>query len=133
MGKLTHFDEHGGGRMVDVGGKDITPRIARASAVVEMAPETLALVRDRKLAKGDVLEVARLELTPRFYYKAVPVLTPHVYRLADLTNTSELVLLPGEATMYIGTDFVGQTKLPLVAVGCRAGRDLLASGFRRSR
>jgi hypothetical protein len=64
-----------------------------------------------------VLEVARLELTPRFYYKAVPVLTPHVYRLADLTNTSEIVLLPGEATMYIGTDFVGQTKLPLVAVG----------------
>jgi cyclic pyranopterin phosphate synthase len=60
MGKLTHFDEHGGGRMVDVGGKEITPRMARASASVEMAPETLALIRDRKLAKGDVLEVARL-------------------------------------------------------------------------
>ena len=60
MGKLTHFDEHGGGRMVDVGGKDVTPRMARASALVEMAPETLALIRDRKLAKGDVLEVARL-------------------------------------------------------------------------
>jgi cyclic pyranopterin phosphate synthase len=60
MGKLTHFDEHGGGRMVDVGGKEITARMARASAVVEMAPETLELIRDRKLAKGDVLEVARL-------------------------------------------------------------------------
>jgi uncharacterized protein (TIGR02231 family) len=47
----------------------------------------------------------------------VPVLTPHVYRIADLANTTEYVLLPGEATMYIGTDFVGQTKLPLVAVG----------------
>jgi cyclic pyranopterin phosphate synthase len=34
--------------------------MARASALVEMAPETLALIRDRKLAKGDVLEVARL-------------------------------------------------------------------------
>ncbi|MBX9579910.1 MAG: DUF4139 domain-containing protein [Gemmataceae bacterium] len=64
-----------------------------------------------------VLEVARFDLTPRFYYKAVPVLTPNVYRLADLVNTSELVLLPGEATMYLGGDFVGQTKLPLVAVG----------------
>jgi hypothetical protein len=64
-----------------------------------------------------VLEIAKLELSPRFYYKAVPVLTPHVYRIADLTNTSELVLLPGEATMYLGSDFVGQTKLPLVAVG----------------
>jgi cyclic pyranopterin phosphate synthase len=60
MGKLTHFDEHGGGRMVDVGGKDVSSRMARASALVGMAPQTLALVRDRKLAKGDVLEVARL-------------------------------------------------------------------------
>lgn len=64
-----------------------------------------------------VLEVARFDLTPRFYYKAVPVLTPNVYRIADLVNTSELVLLPGEATMYLGGDFVGQAKLPLVAVG----------------
>jgi hypothetical protein len=64
-----------------------------------------------------VLEIAKLDLAPKFYYKAVPVLTPHVYRIADLANTTEYVLLPGEATMYIGTDFVGQTKLPLVAVG----------------
>ena len=45
------------------------------------------------------------------------MLTPNVYRIADLTNTSEFVLLPGEATMYLGSDFVGQTKLPLVAIG----------------
>ncbi len=64
-----------------------------------------------------VLEVARLELAPKFYYKAVPVLTQNVYRLADLVNTSEHVLLPGEATMYLGTDFVGQTRVPLVAIG----------------
>src|SRR5262249_54181056 len=51
-----------------------------------------------------VLEVARLEMPPDYYYKAVPVLTSHVYRLADLTNRSNYVLLPGEATMYIGSD-----------------------------
>jgi hypothetical protein len=45
------------------------------------------------------------------------VLTPHVYRLADLTNRSNYVLLPGEATMYMGTDFVGQMSMPLVAIG----------------
>ncbi len=56
-------------------------------------------------------------MNPKFYYKAVPVLTPNVYRLADLTNTSDFVLLPGEATMYLAGDFVGSTKLPLVAVG----------------
>lgn len=60
MNKLTHFDESGASRMVDVGGKPITLRQARAEAVVTMLPETLTLVRDRKLAKGDVFEVARL-------------------------------------------------------------------------
>jgi hypothetical protein len=64
-----------------------------------------------------VLEVAKFDFTPKFYYKAVPVLTSNVYRLADLTNTSEHILLPGEATMYLGTDFVGQARLPLVAIG----------------
>lgn len=60
MGELTHFDADGGSRMVDVGQKDITLRLARASGLVRMSPDTLALVRDRKLSKGDVLEVARL-------------------------------------------------------------------------
>lgn len=60
MSQLTHFDESGASRMVDVGGKAETERLARASAVVRMQPDTLALIRDRKLSKGDVLEVARL-------------------------------------------------------------------------
>lgn len=46
--------------MVDVGKKPVTKRMARASGVVTMAAATLALIRDRKLSKGDVLEVARL-------------------------------------------------------------------------
>ena len=64
-----------------------------------------------------IIEVAHLEMKPDYFYKAVPVLTPHIYRLANLTNRSEYVLLPGEATMYIGTDFVGRSNLPLVAIG----------------
>jgi cyclic pyranopterin monophosphate synthase len=57
---LTHFDEQGASRMVDVGAKQPTARSARASACVQMQAATLRLVRDRQLAKGDVLEVARL-------------------------------------------------------------------------
>jgi hypothetical protein len=64
-----------------------------------------------------VIEVAKIEMKPDYYYKAVPVLTRHVYRLANLTNKSSYVLLPGEATMYIGKDFVGRTNMPLVAIG----------------
>ena len=60
MTHLSHFDESGSARMVDVGGKAETARSARASAVIRMNPETLDLIRDRRAAKGDVLEIARL-------------------------------------------------------------------------
>jgi cyclic pyranopterin monophosphate synthase len=57
---LTHFDEHGASRMVDVGDKPVTSRVARASGRVVMQPATLKRIQERGLAKGDVLEVARL-------------------------------------------------------------------------
>jgi cyclic pyranopterin phosphate synthase len=57
---LTHFDQTGASRMVDVGDKEVTARYARASGRVRMQPETLARIRDKGFAKGDVLEVARL-------------------------------------------------------------------------
>jgi cyclic pyranopterin monophosphate synthase len=60
MPELTHFDETGASRMVDVGPKPETPRQAVASALVRMQPATLKLIRDHALSKGDVLEVARL-------------------------------------------------------------------------
>jgi cyclic pyranopterin phosphate synthase len=60
MPTLSHFDDAGASRMVDVGGKAETHRTATASAVVRMLPATLALIRNKELAKGDVLEVARL-------------------------------------------------------------------------
>lgn len=60
MAELTHFDEQGASRMVDVSAKPVTARRARASARVRLLPETLTLIRDRRLAKGDVFEVARL-------------------------------------------------------------------------
>jgi cyclic pyranopterin phosphate synthase len=60
MGELTHFSDQGASRIVDVSGKPVTIRTARASGLVRMEPSTLALIRDRRLAKGDVFEVARL-------------------------------------------------------------------------
>ncbi len=60
MSDLTHFDERGASRMVDTSDKPETLRQARASGLIRLAPATSALIRDRKLAKGDVLEVARL-------------------------------------------------------------------------
>lgn len=60
MSGLTHFDDQGASRMVDVSGKEVTTRTARATAVVRLAAPTLKLIRNREMAKGDVLEVARL-------------------------------------------------------------------------
>jgi cyclic pyranopterin phosphate synthase len=60
MNEFTHFDKDGASRMVDVGAKSVTSRMARAVAIVQMQEETLQRIRDRGLSKGDVLEVARL-------------------------------------------------------------------------
>jgi cyclic pyranopterin phosphate synthase len=57
---LSHLDESGRARMVDVGGKPETDRRARAQAVVRMSPGTAALIADGDAPKGDVLGTARL-------------------------------------------------------------------------
>jgi len=58
--KLTHVDKEGRARMVDVTEKDQTMRVARAEAFVEMSAETVKLLRDRAMPKGNPLEVARI-------------------------------------------------------------------------
>ena len=57
---LTHIDKDGASRMVDVSNKDITERIAVAHATVTMNSQTFGLIMDKQVAKGDVLEVARV-------------------------------------------------------------------------
>ncbi len=58
--RLSHLDDRGGARMVDVSGKAVTAREAVAEAFVAMRPETLALIQEGGLPKGDVLAVARV-------------------------------------------------------------------------
>src|SRR5690349_6850217 len=60
MSKLTHFDESGAARMVDVLYKEQSARVAVASGAVEMEAITLQTIRDGKVSKGDVLGIARV-------------------------------------------------------------------------
>ncbi len=60
MSELTHFDEQGNARMVDVGAKDETHRVAVAHGQIQMQPETLKLIVEGRAKKGDVLGVARI-------------------------------------------------------------------------
>ena len=60
MAKLSHVDEQGRVRMVDVTAKDVTRRVAVARGVVTMRTETLAAIAEGQIPKGDVLAVARI-------------------------------------------------------------------------
>ena len=91
MGELTHFDDSGASRMVDVSGKEVTLRTARASGRVRMAAATLELVNDRGMAKGDVLEVARLAgiLAAKRTGELIPLCHPLGLDSVELTLTPE--------------------------------------------
>lgn len=60
MPELTHFDDSGASRMVDVSAKEVTSRVAKAEGYVTLQPDTLRRITNREIAKGDVFEVARL-------------------------------------------------------------------------
>jgi cyclic pyranopterin phosphate synthase len=60
MSKLSHLDEQGRARMVDVSEKAASSRVAVARGAIHMRAETLALIRDEKIEKGDVFSVARV-------------------------------------------------------------------------
>ena len=96
MSELTHLDEQGRARMVDVGEKDVTDREAVATAVVHMQPETLALLRDGRAPKGDVLAAARIAGIQGA--KRTPELIPLCHHVA-LSGVEV-------AFEYIGTDRV---------------------------
>jgi cyclic pyranopterin monophosphate synthase len=60
MNKLTHTDDRGKAIMVDIGDKDIQQRIAKATGHISLNPETIKLIRENLIKKGDVLTVAQI-------------------------------------------------------------------------
>jgi cyclic pyranopterin phosphate synthase len=90
MAEFTHFDAEGKAAMVDVSGKDVTERIAQARGSVIMQPETLAIIRDGGVKKGDVLSVARL--AGIMGAKRTPDLIPLCHPLALTSVKVELTL-----------------------------------------
>ncbi|MFP4023088.1 MAG: cyclic pyranopterin monophosphate synthase MoaC [Thiohalospira sp.] len=60
MGKLSHVDEKGKANMVDVGAKPDQIRIARATGHITLQPDTIQLIRDNAMKKGDVLTIAEI-------------------------------------------------------------------------
>lgn len=100
--RLTHFDESGASTMVDVGEKAVTARLARAAGEVRMRPETFRLILDRKLAKGDVLEVARV--AGIMAAKRTDMLIPLCHPL--MLDSVKIAFIPDEAQSRIGIEAV---------------------------
>jgi cyclic pyranopterin phosphate synthase len=103
--KLSHLDEKGRARMVDVGGKPDTERVAVARGRITMQPETLALIQRGAVAKGDVLTVAQIagiqaakrthELIPMCH----PLLLTHVGVELTAARTGSEAWIEIEATV----------------------------------
>jgi len=91
--QLTHFDPAGRARMVDVSAKEVTTRIAVASGEIHMLPETLLLIRQGKLKKGDVLAVA--DVAAIMGAKKTPELIPMCHPLM-LSGIDVAFSEPGE-------------------------------------
>ncbi|HXG94489.1 MAG TPA: cyclic pyranopterin monophosphate synthase MoaC [Blastocatellia bacterium] len=83
---LTHIDEEGRARMVDVGDKPVTTRTATASGFVRMSPATIEAIRNHQTPKGDPLEVARVAgvMAAKRTSELIPMCHPLPLTFADV-------------------------------------------------
>ncbi len=125
---LTHVDERGAARMVDVGGKAVTSRTATASGRVRLSDTCVALLRGEGVPKGDALAVARI--AGIMGAKRTPDLIPLCHPIAlsgidvDLTVTSEGVEVAATARTTDRTG-VEMEALTAVATACLALVDMV--------
>ena len=109
MGEITHLDPSGRARMVDVSQKVDTERQAVARGRVVMAPETFRLVREGRLAKGDVLAVA--QVAGIMAAKQTPQLIPmcHPLNLTSVSISFDLVEEDGAVDISATVKTLGKT------------------------
>jgi cyclic pyranopterin phosphate synthase len=91
MAQLSHLDEKGQARMVDVSEKEVTSRIALARGTIHMRPETLELIRQGKVEKGDVFSVARVAgiMAAKKTSELIPMCHPLNITSVQITLTPE--------------------------------------------
>ena len=114
--QLTHFDERGRARMVDVGAKADTERVATARATVRMLPATLRRILDGQAAKGDVLGVAQVAgiMAAKRTHDLIPMC--HVLLLTGVNVTFEPDEAAGELHIAATVRTVGKTGVEMEAL-----------------
>jgi cyclic pyranopterin monophosphate synthase len=143
MAELTHFDDKGQALMVDVGGKDVTVREAVARGEIRMNPDTLAVIREGRAHKGDVLGVARIagimaaKKTPELIPLAHPLPLNSV-KVEFFTDTERSVVeieARAKVTARTGVEMEALTAVSVAALTiydmCKAiDRGMVISGIR---
>jgi cyclic pyranopterin phosphate synthase len=130
MTKLSHLNEKGEARMVDVSDKAVTQRSARAEGFVAMAPETLALVETGTAKKGDVLATARIAgiMAAKKTHELIPLC--HPLAITKATVEFEVSHEPAGLRVTAEVKVGGQTgvemeALTAVSVACLTIYDML--------
>ena len=128
---MTHFDENGASRMVDISAKSVSHREATASGQVVMSETTLARIFDRSFEKGDVLEVARLAgiMASKKTGELIPLCHPLALTHAkvDFERLSETTILVRATCSLEGRTGVEMESLTAVAVACLTIYDMCKS------
>jgi cyclic pyranopterin phosphate synthase len=113
---LTHIDETGAARMVDVGAKDATARIAIAEGAIRMAPATLTLIEAGGVKKGDVVATARIAgiMAAKRTHELIPLCHPLAISsvTVDIEANSDLPGIRVRATVSV----TGQTGVEMEAL-----------------
>jgi cyclic pyranopterin phosphate synthase len=115
--RLTHVDEKGAARMVDVGDKPATVREATAECLVRMQPETIAAVREGT-AKGDAFQVARV--AGIMAAKRTPELIPLAHPLPITSVSVDFEFVDGGVRILARARVTGQTGVEMEALTAAA-------------
>src|SRR4051795_3674573 len=115
---LTHVDEHGAARMVDVSGKDVSVRTATASGRVLVSPQVVAMLREGAVPKGDALAVARIAGIQAA--KRTPDLVPLCHPIAIHAVDVELAVVDDGVDIAATVRTADRTGVEMEALTCVA-------------
>ncbi|MCL2308718.1 MAG: cyclic pyranopterin monophosphate synthase MoaC [Proteobacteria bacterium] len=117
---LSHFDACGQAHMVDVAGKEVTLRVARAGGRITMMPATLALVRDGNAKKGDVLGIARVAAIQASKQTAHLVPLCHPLPLTRVAVAFEIDEAASAVTIEVTAETLARTGVEMEALTAAA-------------
>ncbi|TMJ37112.1 MAG: cyclic pyranopterin monophosphate synthase MoaC [Alphaproteobacteria bacterium] len=138
MSKLTHLDDKGQARMVDVSAKDVTIRLATARGRITMTAETLAMITEGRAKKGDVLAAARIAgiMAAKKTHELIPLCHPLLISgvSVDFAPDTKASAIEVEAIVKVeGKTGVEMEALTAVSVACLTIYDMCKSADRAMR